>query len=399
MIPSDLYSSFRAALIRGEYNLLLGSGISLDSHNGLGENIRGAEQLRIDICALKTLRPTTSLPRAYSALTATERKQEIVERFSKCRPAASLGPLPSFVWRRLFTFNIDDVLEVLYDNSTGSKQTLVPINYNSPFEPTPSRDELLAVHLHGWVGDPDSGFVFSHAEYARVMASMNPWMHILTEILSTEAFIIAGTSLDEVDLEYYLSHRTEATPRRGRGPSLLIDPYQDAATESDCRRYGLTPVKATFAEFLNWLRQEFPAPPSLADLLVPDLGRLFPDTVTSRQMLKFFTDFRQLNITDENRPSIPTSFLYGHPPQDRDISQHLDIPRTDISLLEDEVDEMLLNRRTKRARLLLVLDEPGAGKSTCVMRVGHNLARRGQPVLAVHTLARIDIENAIKCAL
>src|SRR5438128_1307790 len=107
-----------------------------------------------------------------------------------------------------------------------------------------------AIHLHGWVGKAQNGFVFSHAEYARVMTTLNPWMHLLSEILATEAFIIAGTSLNEVDLEYYLSHRTDATPRRDRGPSLLITPNPDAATEADCKRHDLVLVRATFGEFL-----------------------------------------------------------------------------------------------------------------------------------------------------
>ena len=45
-----------------------------------------------------------------------------------------------------------------------------------------------------------TGYVFSYTEYAGLMTTNNPWMHLLAEILSTESFIIAGTSFNEGDL-------------------------------------------------------------------------------------------------------------------------------------------------------------------------------------------------------
>ncbi len=397
MIPENLRDAFRSTLLSGGYNLLVGSGISLDSTNGQGETLRSAEQLRRDLCALKGVRDTTTLPRVYSLLSDTERKTELLDRFNNCVPGPSLGPMPHFLWRRLFSFNIDDAVEALYRTAAEAKQQLVPLNFDASFEPTPDRQELHAVHLHGWVGRPDVGFVFSHAEYARVMAAMNPWMHLLSEILATESFIIAGTSLNEVDLEYYLSHRSEATPRRGRGPSLLIEPFPDAATESDCKRYGLELVKATFGEFLGWLRREFPAPPTLTDLIVPNVAGLFPDRGLSLQLLKFFADFRLVSAGDRPRSQVPSAFLYGRAPVSEDLDQHIDIARIDTGPIRAEVEQMLTRVKPDGPRLLIVWDDAGTGKTTVIHRVGHDLARSGNPVLALHTLSRIDVKAATDC--
>jgi hypothetical protein len=397
MIPSDQFDAFKNTLLMGGYNLLLGAGISLDSHNHLGETLRGAETLRQDLCALKAVNPKTTLPRVYALLTDAERARQLVERFSKCKPSNSLHPLPRFLWRRLFTFNIDDVLESLYATIENPKQSLVPLNFDAPFEPTPERKELHAVHLHGWVGQPTTGFVFSNAEYARVMSTLNPWMHLLSEILATESFIIAGTSLNEVDLEYYLSHRSEATPRRSRGPSLLIEPYPDAATESDCSRYGLILVKATFGAFLEWLQQRFPAPPTLTDLIVPHVSTLFPDPTVGPRLLRFFADFRLIAAGDQPRSKLPSAFLYGREPQKDDLDQHLDIPREDNGAVQAVVDQMLTSPDADQPRLLLVLDDAGTGKTTLLYRVAHEFAKKGQAVLAVHALSRIDVTNAASC--
>ena len=396
MIPKDTIVAFRSTLLAGGYNLLLGSGICLDSHNGLGEQLRSADSLRKDLCALKKVKDTTTLPRVSAMLTPDETEEQLVKRFSNCKPGTSLAHLPCFLWKRLFTFNIDDVLETLYGTSEKGKQTLIPINFDSPFEPAPDRRELQAVHLHGWVGKPKSPFVFSFAEYARIMRGNNPWMHMLAEILATEPFVIAGTSLNEVDLEFYLSGRTEATPRRSRGPSVLIEPYPDAAAEADCRRYGLLLVKASFGDLIAWLHQEFPSPPTLAELIVPDVSTLFADRAATRQLLTFFADFKLLKAGDKPRSPVPSAFLYGREPTQDDIDERVDIPRRENDVVLGDVEEMLSHPNdSTKPKLAMVVDHAGTGKTTVASRVASELVRRGHPVLGVHTLSRIDVQNAI----
>ncbi len=373
MLPADHLERFKSTLISGGYNLLLGSGTSLDSTNGLGEPLRSANNFRLDLCKLKGVSDNTTLPRVYSLLSHDERQHELVARFSNCTPGTSLSPLPRYLWRRLFTFNIDDVLEELYAAHSQAKQPLIPLNFDMSFEPTPDRSELQAIHLHGWVREPDSGFVFSYPEYARVMSGLNPWMHLLSEILATESFIIAGTSLNEVDLEYYLSYRSDVTPRRGKGPSLFIEPFPDAATESDCKRFGLTLVKGTFGDFLQWLEKQLPSPPSLAQLIVPDVSAIFHTSADSPSLLKLFSDFRLVLVADKPRGTVPSAFLYGRSAEPDDLDRHLDIPRADTDDIEAVVERML-GRLDTGPRLLTLIDDAGAGKTTIIQRIAYNLA-------------------------
>ncbi|MDP9177430.1 MAG: SIR2 family protein [Gemmatimonadota bacterium] len=394
MIPAEAMQAFSETLLTGGYNLLLGSGVSLDSCNGLGKPLKSSESLRQELCKLTGVRTETSLTRVYALLSREQRQSALVEPFSNCQPGPSLKYLSPFLWRRLFTFNVDDAIEAHYEAATGRKQTLVPLNFDAPFEPSSSRSELLAVHLHGWVREPEAGFVFSASEYTRVMHTLNPWMHLLAEILSTEPFIIAGTSLNEIDLEYYLSQRSPATPRRGRGPSFLIEPSPDAATKSDCARYGLILVKARFGEFLAWLRERFPAPPTLADLIVPDVSALFSG-VEPAQLLRFFSDFELVPAADQPLSKVPSPFLYGRAPDWSDLHQHVDIDRSDNSRLVSLISPA--EPAGTSPNLVVVLGEPGAGKTTAIKRVAHSLALTGKPVLSVRALSRIDTEAAIAC--
>lgn len=360
MVPASDLESFRSTLFSGSYNFLSGFGISRGSRNHAGIELLGAEGLRQHLCALTGARANTMLTRVYQLLTPAQIQTEIVERYQGCQPSAALQFVDSYLWRRHFTFNVDDVLEKKYRR--GSFQTLVPINFDEPFQPTPDRSRLQVIHLHGWVGRPASGFVFSNSEYARNMGSMNPWMHSLAEILATEPFIIVGTSLNEMDLEYYLSYRTQSTPRRGLGPSLLIEPDPDTTTVADCARYGLTLVKATFGEFLDWLHLQFPSPPTISDLVIPDAGTLFHPTITQRDKLDFFMNFDLVSASDVPLPNTPSPFMSGREPDWGEIDRHYDIERSANASLATDVQRSLKDPTLPRLRI--VATEAGTGKTT-----------------------------------
>lgn len=395
MIKKEHFNAFRDTLLAGGYNLLFGSGISLDSRNGNNEPLKDTENLRKTLCKVAEVKEETSLTRVYALMTPEQKQKELIDAYSNCVPGPSLMHLPKYLWRRLFTFNIDDVIENLYSNAVERKQKLQPIMFDSQFEPTPGRMELHSIHLHGWVRSDNKEFVFSNSEYAKIMRGLNPWMHMLSEILATEPFIIAGTSLNEIDVEYYLSHRSPATPRRGRGPSFLIEPFPDRATESDCNRYGLILIKGFFSDFLSWLNETFPDPPGLSNLIVPEKAEIFQGIADKRQLVRFFSDFEYIEAVDRELPTLPSPFLYGREPDWKDIHQHLDIERNDNQILVDRVRPPLGPAAPGKLNIFLVLDDAGTGKSTLLKRVAHDIAKSGAPVLSLRTLSKIDIDTAV----
>ena len=398
MIDPSLADSFRNTLFAGKYNLLLGSGVSLKSHDSHGKLLRGTEELRRDICNITGAKPETSLSRAYNLLTPQQRQSELIDRYSHCRPGKELLPLRQFLWKRIFTFNIDDVIENLYYRHDDRAQELTTLNFDSAFEPDTKTSELQCIHLHGFVKRHESGFVFSHNEYARVLQGNNPWMLLLSEILPSDSFIIAGTSLNEIDLEYYLARRTSSTPRRGRGPSLLIEPNPDAATRSDCKKYELTLVKAEFDQFLEWIKETFSHRPSASGLTVPPIENLFRATLPPRTLLRFFSDFELVQPETEirDRNTAPRSYMYGAEPTWADIREHLDVER-DANQVAMNWLTAWLEQPSDHERLLLISDGPATGKSTLLKRVGHDLASLGRVVLNVRTLDKVDVRTAVFC--
>jgi len=297
----------------------------------------------------------------------------------------------------LFTFNIDDVLEGVYGGTEDRKQSLKSINFDENFQIAKNKSELLSIHLHGWVGKPDAKYVFSFSEYVRIMKGLNPWMHILSEILPTDPFIIAGTSLNEVDLEYYLRNRTDETPRRSRGPSLLIDPNPDKVTQSDCKKYGLLLIPKTFEEFLEWLHSEFPSPPNILELVVPNTANMFSVPPKSTELIEFFSDFELVQPLELPLPTVPTKFMYGREPEWRDLDQHQDIERPDNAKLVSDIEGPLASNPQDDDQIFIILDEAGTGKTTAMKRVGHDVASKGNIVLNICATSRIDTKIAKEC--
>ena len=326
LLNPNLVDAFRDTLYAGKYNLLFGSGVSLKSRNRYGEPLRGTEQLREDICKLTGAHSSTSLSRAYGLLTSKQRQSELVDKYSRCQPGEELSPLRQCLWKRIFTFNVDDVIENLY-NCGDCAQELKVLNYDSEFEPDTDKSELQCVHLHGHVKEAKKGFVFSYNEYARVLQGNNPWMLLLCEVLPAESFIISGTSFNEIDLEYYSARRTSSTPIRGRGPSLLVEPNPDAATRADCEKYNLTLVEAEFGQFLAWIDQSFPNRPSAHKLLVPRVDDLFRSMIDPAILLRFFSDFELvLPNTVTKRLTASRAYMYGAEPTWIDIKRKFQRP-------------------------------------------------------------------------
>ena len=395
LIDPKLIDPFRDTLFAGKYNLLLGSGASLSSRNRHGARLRGMEKLRADICKLTGVKNATSISRAYALLTSDQRQSELIDKYSRCQPATELRPLRRCLWKRIFTFNIDDVIENLYREKDRA-QKLTTLNFDSVFEPDTGKLELQCIHLHGFVGEAQKGFVFSHYEYVRMFQGNNPWMLLLSEVLPSESFIIAGTSFNEIDLEYYLSRRTSRTPRRGRGPSLLIEPNPDSATLADCKKYDLILVKAELGQFLTWIDESFPNRPSANGLLVPPAENLFRSKINPTTLLRFFNDFELVQPRAAMHDATPRPYMYGAEPKWSDINEHLDVERSANQITMDWLTEWL-KKPSYKERMLLISDGPATGKSTLLKRVGHDLASLGRVVLHVRTLEKIDIRTAAWC--
>lgn len=395
MLTPEILDSFRASLFSGQYNLLLGSGASLDSSDSQREPLQSASGLTKKLCELKNVSATTPLSRVALLLKSDEVEEHLTKPYSSCRPGETVKRVTGFVWRAIYSFNIDDALEAAYETSTRRRQRAVSLNYDTNYRTPSNQSKVSVIHLHGFTREPEKGYVFSASEYARVTKGLNPWMHVLSELLATEPFIISGTSLNEPDLEYYLSARSDTSLRTNRGPSILVEPYPDAITESLCQRHGLVLVKSTLADFLHWTTETLGHSPQVSQLKVPSMEGLLDRAYGPDAQIEFFSSFELVKPAPPNPTAETSPFFYGKAPRWSDLESSLDLPTDDERRVGAKIRNYLESKESK-TRFFMLLAESGAGKTTVLRRVAYDLAKEGRTVLNLSGKLALDPDNTRK---
>jgi hypothetical protein len=226
------------------------------------------------------------------------------------------------------------------------------------------------------------------------MRETNPWMVFLSELLTVEPFIIAGASLSEPDLEFYLSKRTVSSPRKTNAPSLLIEPFPDPVVEHECKERGIVLVKATVEDFMEWVIRQVPRPPTVQDLFDHEKDLFKPGQISELDSIKFSMDFRSVTFHDTPPSSRPSSFFYGAKPTVKDISQHLDIERENCFDTYNKIWEAV---QTSKRAIHLIVDDPFSGKSTFAYRILEKLSSKQVHIIKIANYNRIDTKNTISC--
>jgi hypothetical protein len=375
-----------ASLRAGEYNLLLGAAASLGSTNSDGKPIPLADPYRLELCQLKGAKEGHSLQRIYQTLNADEVEQHVTARFSGCTPGPALRALPTFLWKRIFTLNIDDALEAAYANSD-RYQIPKKYNYRDTYEENSDRSNIQIIHLHGHVQRPEDGYIFSRDAYFNIIKTSNAWMVNLSHFISSEPFIIMGSSLDETDLDYFLSLRSQSTSRQDRGPSILIEPHGDIVTDTECERLDLIRYPGTAEDFIDFLNANVLNRPRPQDLVSEDEKNIFIEEPNAHDISSFYSDFEKVPTAAETNANDPR-FFFGHVPSWSDLTLQYDISRPINNKLARTVEEAFSGR--SESRLIFLSDHVGVGKSTALRRIGFDFARQGTTVLSCSALSRLE---------
>jgi hypothetical protein len=380
-------AAIKSALRAGQYNLLLGAGFSMDSHNQHGY-LPSGEALAAALSELTGAR-STSLQRLFSLMTPDQVKAHITDRLSQSTPGKTAQLMSSFIWKRIFTWNVDDVLENVYKNGQGH-QRLVVKHFNDVYTNPNNMEELLLIHLHGYVGQADRGYVFSREQYLNQIIRVNPWMTVLTQLMLSEPMIIAGTSLDEVDLDFYLAQRTSESARNDRGPSILVA-QSNPISKKICEQHDLLLFDGRSLEFFDYLKNLLPNSPTPSALIPIETQRLLPPQISRVTAMAFTSDFE---VVPGSTSRVSNSrFMYGNQPTWSDLESQLDIARTMVAELLLEAERRIANP-VNGNRLMFIEDVAGAGKTTILKRVAYELAKKGIRTLWCSALSRIGIGTA-----
>jgi hypothetical protein len=373
---SELETEERAniyeALKSREYYLLTGSGTSLDSSGSHG-NMSSVGELTKHLCKVTGLPESKSLAQAYKLLTEDQKKTEITDRYNCILAGNTVKNLMSTPWRRIYTLNVDNCMQQALKLATQDllvKPETETLTFADDFRDIRPNFIQSIVHLHGYVEKYQDGYIFSHTEYSKIISRPNSWMATLTQMIKSEPFIVAGTTLDEIDVIYYLENRNSSSTDVSGIPSILIEPFPDKLTERLCEDHGFILYQGTYTEFHNEIVSEFGLWEDIYSshsALVPYL----PQDLTTRERICFSEAFAEVPKSADKAQKA-ARFLLGAELDWGTIEANLDT-RRDIYLdLEKQVSASLDNN----IRLFLIFDQLGSGKSSILRRLAYKMAKR-----------------------
>ncbi|MBN8190341.1 SIR2 family protein [Salipiger thiooxidans] len=321
-------------------------------------------------------------------MSEAEKREHIRDRLSGCTPGDTVNAIKEYYWKRIFTLNADDTLNAAYERS--AKQSPRFLHFSDPYEDFQAKSDVPIINLHGSVLRHEDGYVFSYQEYARITKGQNPWMVILSNSIRSEPIIISGASLEESDIEYYLSYRSETTARDDFPPSIFVSSDVNRLSESLCIEHNLIQFAGYSSDFFAYLRGQLPNPPRIEEQASSGVAGILPDAVSRSARMHFDADFELVPYLEEGTSS-SNKFYYGQPPSWNDLAAKLDVPRKEsAALLHSAPEDRELGRQ-----LVVLFGPTGCGKTTILKRVAYSLASKGTHyVLWTSELARLSRTTA-----
>lgn len=394
MFTRDDESYLVRAINRNQVVLFLGAGFSLDAKNSLGKPLPTGAVLASAFWSLLgyggTYDERTGLSELYEAALRSGKPSHAIRQLLESQLVAkevpeSYSAITRVFWNRIYTTNIDDVVEQAY------RQIEMPhldvISY--PDDNIPDRDQTLQklqlIHLHGRLPCAPSHITFGLTQYAGRAGSHDHLYDQFVRDYATKTTIFIGTALDEPLLWQYIELR-KGRPRdigERRPKSFLITPTISPPKRTILESLNIEPVVATTQDFLSWLNGLGPRIVSRANILretFPDyleIAEYGDESPRRRQALADFAKVFHAIPTELSSANADRSlFLLGATPRWEDIFANRDAPRTITQRLVATIEERL-HHGLNRPCVIPLLGSAGSGKSTVLRRLALTLVQAG----------------------
>lgn len=386
-VSADDLALLLRALDEGAVNLLTGAGASFGVVGGDGQELKGGPDLARELNSkfeLENEEPDCSnLQLVYGDIAATPQNRASLAdflrtRFTQCKPTWQ-SILLAFPWKRIWTLNIDDVLQRIVLASTG--QAAKTFTWDDGLSVRPfSAHEFQIVHLHGrasLIQADLSRLIFSLKEYAARHEVSPGWHAEFRSEFIRKPFIICGARLrDEFDLATVLDIGNKSR-ERGGCPSFIVLKGFAPGEEARFRRQGLVPVAATGDVFFTALRSDFNA------YLAAQPSQT-PQARASAALVR--AAFRQLTLATP-RPRRLLDFYAS-----AECQWHHVVDGLDAKLEHVEKAATWLLDPTRDQRFVLISGGPVCGKSTSALRIAATLNAAGRETWLFRAEERFDDE-------
>lgn len=400
-ITQEDWQALLEGMVGHEYHLLVGAGINTGCTGGDGKPIPNsntlANQLITDF-GLETQGEDVGLKRAYEnieglrAQQGRNRDQYFKDRFSNCTPSWQ-SSIFNLGWRRIWTLNVDDVLENAFDeyvSETKSQRKYNRYAWNEPFvELGRENDDVQIVHLHGFA-DGTGNFIFSIAEYVKAITTRKTWHPVFGDEYQGEPYIIIGAKLtDEIDLSESTRLGNKSRELLGR-PSIIVLKEITELQRTESKRYGLVPVESDAKTFIERLTH------GVKSLETKVVKTVVPGGYTALpfQARVFLEQFRPLRPNREEQITpFGHDFYAGYEPKWSDILNDYDVRFESVENIYQELVPIVNNDTDQR--IYYFSGDPGSGKSAILLRIARDLIALGKDVFLFRSEERPNINSIV----
>ena len=311
--------------------------------------------------------------------------------YKEVKPAPWHEAIPKLFWYRIYTTNVDDVIENSYRARPVQKLNIITCPY--PYQDQDIwYDHTQCVHLHGSVLDFSKGFTFTFEEFASLTASPNPWYQAMVEDMQSKSFLYVGTRLNDPPFYHYLEMRSERSRgvKEVRAKAFLVSPTVTHIRKRQLEDRGFAVIEASTEEFFGVVG-------SLLEKRVPNrlelLKNRYPHQIPALTSGIFETQaevlrqFEMVSVGSAGPTRTPPSavFFEGAEPSWDDIGKNIDAQR--------EVTPGFLKALKHAAEGIcsfIVVGHAGSGKSTLLRRLAFELVRQGLTVYFSKSSSKIE---------
>lgn len=286
MRPEDLAiikNTICPLIDKGEISLLLGAGFSHKNPTKTSTLPSGDElrDILLKECQ-KTPGARTSLKDAYlvAKRNIPHFDQFLEDCFTVEKALLWQEKIFSYLWNRIYTTNIDNVLSVAYQQAKSKGKTSADFalfNYTDPNLASNTIGRIPVVSIHGDIKRASEGFIFSSLEYAQASSKILDWHNELASKIIVGGLVVIGNQLDEPDIETHLATRTRNYGEGIFNGNWIVMPSPDEIKSENYIAAGYCIIDATAEDFFNAVFSSL-TPKSIDDLLlesIPSTQRRF----------------------------------------------------------------------------------------------------------------------------
>lgn len=360
---------------KGELILFFGAGASYGCHTTTNDAVPMSSDLAVQFAEAAGLPyEGESLDVVYEAareVLGVRLDNILSKNFRHVVPSLQYSKLAKYVWRRIYTLNIDDGLDLaLIRNSKQNVNKLSardPVVDNSPFF-----QNLEYIKLNGTADRLHDGVIFSPSEYAQAAAAHLPWYSQCASDFVRYPILFVGTQLNEPLLKFHIERYQTLNPSP-QASSYLIARSATPIQIASLKKYKIEFISGTLEDFVDWLVDLIPNPPEPSEVAQENIPQL--KAMLSLGGGQAFVDLFE-HVTSVRRDRLPgpssdvnntiRDFYKGFKPTWDDIVES--IP-AELDVLTEGVSCIETMKVGVFAPLFPIVGPAGAGKTTLLMQL------------------------------